>query len=124
MTLIQNIIDESLETEKNALAAENTAQAAYEQYVKTSNDEIFAMVVQIDTEKEVEAQQTEKTTLDNVDKRATLADILKLGQVSETLHVSCDFTVNNFDERQHKRSDEMEALKQSKAIFSGAQGLR
>merc|ERR1719428_1979763 len=124
MTLLQNIIDESLETEKDALAAENAAQAGYEQYVKTANDEIKAMFVQINNDAEIEADDAKREALDQGDKRATITDILKLGQVAETLHEACDFTVNNFVERQSKRSNEMEALKQSKAIFAGMQGLR
>lgn len=120
MALLENIIDESKETEKDALEAENTAQAAYEEFIKSSNDEIAAMFVQIGNDEEIEAEDAKKEAQDEGDKRATIGDILKLGEVSGTLHEACDFTVNNFDERQHKRSDEMEALKQSKSIFSGA----
>merc|ERR1719421_1390273 len=124
MALLQNIIEESIETEKDALEAENTAQAAYEEFVKASNDQIAPMFNQIANDEEVEAEDAKKEAADEGDKRATIGDILKLGEVSTTLHEACDFTVNNFDERQHKRADEMEALKQSKAIFSGAKGLR
>merc|ERR1719443_2583034 len=124
MALLQNIIEESQETEKDALEAENTAQAAYEEFVKASNDQIASMFNQIANDEEVEAEDAKKEAADEGDKRATIGDILKLGEVSTTLHEACDFTVNNFDERQHNRADEMEALKQSKSIFSGAAGLR
>merc|ERR1719262_1025806 len=124
MALLQNIIEESIETEKDALEAENTAQAAYEEFVKSSNDQIAAMYNQIANDEEVEAEDAKKEAADEGDKRATIGDILKLGEVSTTLHEACDFTVNNFDERQTSRSQEMEALKQSKSIFSGAKGLR
>merc|ERR1711966_376913 len=36
------------------------------------------------------------------------------------LHKSCDFTLNNFDIRQEARDQEVEALRQAKAILSGA----
>merc|ERR1719201_2554413 len=120
MALLQNIIEDSQETEKDALEAENAAQAAYEEFVKASNDQIAAMYNQIANDEEVEAEDAKKEAADEGDKRSTIADILKLGEVSTTLHEACDFTVNNFGERQAKRSEEMEALKQSKAIFSGA----
>merc|ERR1719311_1526161 len=124
MALLQNIIEESLKTEKEALAAENAAQAAYEGFLVTSFEEIKAMFNQIQNDQEIEAQDAKREALDSVDKRATISDILKLGEVSQTLHEACDFTVNNFGERQSKRSEEMEALKQSKAIFAGMEGLR
>merc|ERR1719311_727384 len=124
MALLQNIIEESLKTEKEALAAENAAQAAYEGFLVTSFEEIKAMFNQIQTDQEIEAQDAERKALDSVDKRATISDILKLGEVSQTLHEARDFTVHNFSERQSKRSEEMEALKQSKAIFAGMEGLR
>merc|ERR1719443_921065 len=120
MALLENIIDESKETEKDALEAENQAQLAYEEFIKTSNDQIAAMFVQIGNDEEIEAEDMKKEAEDEGDKRATITDILKLGEVSSTLHEACDFTVNNFSTRQESRSQEMEALKQAKSIFSGA----
>jgi len=38
----------------------------------------------------------------------------------KSIHGACDFTLINFDARQHSRDEETEALKQAKAIFSGA----
>jgi len=120
MTIIDNIIHESEMTKAEALEAENTAQTAYEEFVKATNDQIAAMANQITNDEATEAQDAEKEAQDESDKRATVGDIIKLSEVSGTLHEACDFTVNNFDERQHKRGEEMEALKQSKSIFSGA----
>ena len=36
------------------------------------------------------------------------------------LHGECDFTIKHFDVRQESRDSEIEALKQSVAILSGA----
>jgi len=120
LVLLDSIIQESKETEAGAVKAEADAQAAYEAFVKGTNDSIKTMQAQITTDEEIEAGEKKKEVEDESDKRATGTDILKLNQVEGTLHEACDFTVNNFDERQTKRSGEMEALKQSKAIFSGA----
>jgi len=120
LVLLDSIIQESKETEAGAVKGEAEAQAAYESFVKGTNDAIKSMSAQITTDEEIEAGEVKKEVEDEGDKRATGTDILKLEGVSGTLHEACDFTVNNFDERQTKRSDEMEALKQSKAIFSGA----
>merc|ERR1719321_2178085 len=120
LVLLDSIIQESKETEAGAVKAEADAQVAYEAFVKGTNDSIKTMQAQITTDEEIEAGEKKKEVEDESDKRATGTDILKLNQVEGTLHEACDFTVNNFDERQTKRSGEMEALKQSKAIFSGA----
>lgn len=44
----------------------------------------------------------------------------QLANEGADLHKSCDFVVKNFDIRQEARSQEVEALKQAKAILSGA----
>jgi len=119
--LLDSIIQKSKETEAGSVKGEADAQAAYAAYVQGQNESIKAMGGQVINDEEIEAREKKKEIVDEGDKRATGTDILKLGQVEGTLHEACDFTVNNFDERQTKRSDEMEALKQSKAIFSGAQ---
>merc|ERR1719161_3205990 len=99
MMLLSDIIAESKATEKEALFAEQKGQKDYE---------------------DIEAEEKEKEVFDQGDKRVTGGDILKLGEVGQTLHKSCDFTIDHFDDRQAKRAGEMEALKQAKAIFSGA----
>merc|ERR1719198_2856406 len=118
--MLADIIAESVDVEKDALAAENEAQQFYEDSVKSTNKVITAMAKRVADDEAIEAEEVEREVFDEGDKRATVGDILKLGEVSKTLHGACDYTVNNFDERQSKRSEEMEALKQSIAIFSGA----
>merc|ERR1719183_1916660 len=107
LVLLDSIIQESKETEAGAVKGEADAQAAYEAFIKGTNDSIKAMQAQIVTDEEIEAGEMKKEVQDEGDKRATGTDILKLGQVEGTLHEACDFTVNNFDERQSKRSGEV-----------------
>merc|ERR1719443_1662983 len=119
MFLLESIIKECEETEADATQAENSAQGAYEDFVKETNNQIAAMQEQIANDEATEAKDTKKEVEDEGDKRTTEDDIDKLEDVNDTIHEDCDFTVNNFGERQGKRSEEIEALKQSKAIFSG-----
>ena len=44
----------------------------------------------------------------------------ELARESRGLHGECDFVLKNFDVRQSSRDDEIEALKDSKSILSGA----
>merc|ERR1719235_905881 len=120
IALLESVIDESKETEEDALAAENDAQAAYEAFVKNTNAALKTMQESIVTDEEIIAKDTKKEVEDEGDKRATVQDLLKLGEMSSTLHEACDFTVDHFSERQEKRAGEMDALKQAEAIFAGA----
>merc|ERR1719243_56939 len=110
MFLIESIIKECGETEEDATHAENSAQSDYEEYVTETNNAIKTMQDQIVNDEAIEAKGTKRTTENDID---TLED------VADTLHGECDFTIDHFGERQGKRADEIEALKQSKAIFSG-----
>merc|ERR1719326_867321 len=120
VTMITNIIEESKAVEKDALVAESDAQVAYEGYVQDTNKEIEDNRRALNADEEVVAKDKEEEIVDEEDKHGTVKDILKLADVNQNLHKSCDFTLDNFEVRQHARDDEVEALKQAKAIFSGA----
>jgi len=47
-------------------------------------------------------------------------ELEQLANMNEQLHKSCDFILKNFDIRQQAREEEIEALKEAKAILSGA----
>merc|ERR1719299_246661 len=120
MALIENIIADSKGTEQDAIKAEQDAQTAYEEFMKDSNAAIKAKQVALVADEENEAKDKIEETQDEGDKRATIGDLLNLGSMNGALHESCDFTLDNFDVRQEARDGEVEALKQAKAIFSGA----
>ena len=53
-------------------------------------------------------------------KESVMVELQQLSNYNAELHSSCDFVVKNFDIRQTARDEEIEALKQAKAILSGA----
>merc|ERR1712032_1451834 len=53
------------------------------------------------------------------DKEAVLLELEQLSNYNAELHQSCDFVMKNFEIRQTARDEEIEALKQAKAILSG-----
>merc|ERR1719316_918609 len=119
MAMIQDVINESKALEKQAIADENTAQAAYEGFVKDSNKLITANSDSIASKSSAKAQADEALALAHGDLKTTIADILALDEVAKNLHGQCDFLLKFFEERQSKRSQEIDALNQAKAIFSG-----
>ena len=55
-----------------------------------------------------------------VEKEAVMTELEQLANEDADLHSSCDFVLKNFEIRQTARDQEIEALKQAKAILSGA----
>merc|ERR1719215_654562 len=99
--------------EAEAIRSEEDAQKAYEDFVKETNASIEAKT---EEKSKTEAALVEaKKTLESLD-----LELEQLANYKAELHQSCDFVLKNFDLRQQARDEEVEALKQAKAILSGA----
>lgn len=118
--LIQNIIDEAKGMENDALKAEADAQAAYEDFVKNSNDSTAANNKAITAKVEEKADTESSKVAAEGDHAAATSEQEQNANMAADLHSSCDFLLKNFDLRQAARSEELEALAQAKAILSGA----
>jgi septal ring factor EnvC (AmiA/AmiB activator) len=121
LALLDKIIEDSKTVESEAISAEKAAQAEYEATVAASNAAIKA-------NQEAIAQKSDSKATANADKSAAESDLQKtqnaldqLAQYRADLHASCDFTMKNFEVRQTARREEMDAIRQAKAILSGAQ---
>merc|ERR1719174_3157877 len=119
MAMIQEVIAESKALETQAIADETAAQAAYEGFVKDANKLITANTASLANKSEAKAKADGELALAKGDLKTTIDDILALDDMSKSLHDQCDFLLKNFEERQSKRSQEIDALNQAKAIFSG-----
>merc|ERR1719261_1260944 len=118
--MIEHIIEESKEEQKDTVDSENAALAAYAEYVADNSAAITSMSKSVVNKSEELAKVDENKAIAEGDLRATEADLLSLLKVYQTLHTDCDFLLKYFDVRQTKRAEEIEALQQAKAIFSGA----
>jgi len=98
MGMIQQIINDAKAMEAETILSEEDAQKAYEDFVKDTNGSI-------------EAKEN---------KEAVMLELEQLANYKAELHSSCDFVMKNFEIRQTARDEEIEALKQAKAILSGA----
>jgi len=120
MGMMQGIIDEAKGLEAEAIRGEEDSQKAYEEFVMDTNDSVDVMtkdlVSKTDMKAKAEAEKVEAET----EHAATMEELEMLSGENADLHKSCDFTVKNFDIRQSARDDEIEALKQALAMFSGA----
>merc|ERR1719316_517223 len=112
MAMIQDVIKDSKAVELQAIQDESTAQAAYEGFVKDSNKLITANTESIANKSGAKASADEELALAKGDLGTTIEDILALDEVSKNLHGQCDFLLQNFEGRQSKRSQEIDALNQ------------
>merc|ERR1719160_1442734 len=120
VAMVETISDDSKKVEADALKAENEAQAGYEEFIKDSNASIKAANDEIAAKTESLAQADADSTTASGDLSHTIEDLLALGETNASLHKECDFLLKNFETRQTKRTEEIEALMQAKYIFQGA----
>merc|ERR1719261_1753602 len=119
IAMIMDVMKESKEVETQAIADETSAQAAYEGFVKDTNKLITANTAALANKSEAKAKADSELALAKGDLKTTVEDILALDDMAKSLHDSCDFLLDHFTQRQSKRSQEIDALNQAKAIFSG-----
>merc|ERR1712078_348746 len=120
MGMLQQIINDAKAMEAEAIRSEEDAQKAYEDFVKETNASIEAKSKDIVNKSETKAKAESDLVETKEAKEDTLLELEQLSNYNAELHQSCDFVMKNFDVRQTARDEEIEALKQAKAILSGA----
>merc|ERR1712187_211420 len=120
MSMIQQIISDAKAMEAETIRSEEDAQKAYEDFVKETNASIEAKSKEIVNKSELKAKTESDLVTTKDSKEATMLELEQLSNYNAQLHQSCDFVMKNFELRQTARDEEVEALKQAKAILSGA----
>jgi len=118
--LIQQIVEDSVALEKEAVAGESEAQANYQTFVKDSNDLIAKLTESISQKTKARASAKMDSEQDKSDLDSTVGELQALAEYEGDLHRDCDFVLKNFNIRQKARLDEMDAIQQAKAILSGS----
>merc|ERR1739842_274295 len=120
LSMIQQIINDAKAMESEAIRDEEDAQKAYEDFVKETNASIETKSKDIVNKSEHKAKAETDHVRANELKDSTMLELEQLSNYNAELHQSCDFVIKNFEVRQTARDEEVEALKQAKAILSGA----
>lgn len=121
MMMLEGIIKESKTVEQEAQAGEQEAQAAYEAFIKDTNEAIESLEKGVTAKEVAKSRSAGDMARTSADLKAQLKTLEELSSYSQELHLSCSFTIKNFEIRQNARAKEMEALKQAKAVMSGAE---
>jgi len=120
MSMIQQIIDDTKAMEAEAIKAENDSQKTYETIVKETNASIDAKAADIVNKSETKAKREGDLVEAKKNLDQTEIELTSLANYKAELHTSCDYVLKNFDIRQKGRDEEIEALRQAKAILGGA----
>merc|ERR1719210_1662562 len=120
MGMIQQIISDAKAMEAEAIRSEEDAQKAYEDFVKETNASTEAKSKAIVNKSEEKAKAETDLVAAKESKEAVMLELEQLSNYNAELHQSCDFVMKNFEVRQTARDEEIEALRQAKAILSGA----
>jgi len=120
MSLMDTMIDDLKTDLTESKHNEETAQADYERLMGASQKTREANAKSITAKEGAKADWQEKIEQSKEEQASTLDALQKNGEYIAGLHSSCDFLVDNFDLRKEARTNEIEGLKNAKAVLSGA----
>jgi len=120
LKMLNEIINDTKNLETEATRDEEDAQKGYESFVANTNaslEEKNRMIINMNEEKAAKETELSEALGDQEGKNF---DLDALTSERTDLHKRCDFVVKNFTVRQDARDQEVEALRQAKAILSGS----
>jgi len=120
MGMMSTIINDAKAMEAEAIRGEEDAQKTYEDFVKDTNNSVDERTKDITSKSQSKARAEGDKVEAQTERDSVLGELEQLANENADLHKSCDFTLKNFELRQTSRAEEVEALKQSIAMFSGA----
>merc|ERR1719499_2531734 len=120
LQLLATVIKDAEVVEVELTKTEQKSQADYSEFVQDATNSIEADRSSIETktgevaESKAALAETEKAQLGNQE------ELDKLNALLKAHHAECDYVMKYFDIRQEARQEEMDAIKDAKAILSGA----
>jgi DNA repair exonuclease SbcCD ATPase subunit len=118
---LMDMMVKEIETDmKDAEYEEKTSQADYGKLMKESEETRTANSKGVVTKTASKAEVEAKLEQAKEAKTAVDTDLDLIATTIGDLHVQCDFLLQNYDLRKEARANEVESLKNAKAILSGA----
>jgi len=99
---------------------EKTAQKDYAELMADSQETRAGDSKALTTKQSTKAETENRLMATKETRSATATDLKQVQTVIQDLHVACDFIMQNFDLRKEARTNEIEGLKNAKAVLSGA----
>merc|ERR1719478_390374 len=120
MTMIEGIITDAKNMEKESIKGEQDAQDAQESFLKESFASIEAAQRAVTNKVEEKATAESAKTAAEGDKADAESTKEDLAQTRAELHSGCDFVMDNFDAREMARKSEIEGLQNTLAQLKSA----
>lgn len=117
--MIEQIIADTRELQAVAKHDEQKAKDEYTAFKEETTKSIEQKRDQITDVKGQKSKSSEDLVETGEELDGTNTDLENLNTDKNSFHGECDFTLKNFEVRQSARDEEVEALKQAKAILSG-----
>jgi len=115
MTMIEGIITDAKNMEKEAIKGEQDAQDAYMSFLSESYASIEAAQRAVTNKVEEKATAESSKTAAEGDKADAISTKEALAKTRADLHSSCDYVMENFDAREQARKSEIEGLQNTMA---------
>jgi hypothetical protein len=120
LSLLDLIINDLNKETQAAEHDEKTAQRDYEKLMQDSAASRAEFAEIITQKTGAIADMEEQKNQDGDSHAAATAQLAENGKQTAELHGECDFLLENFDSRKEQRTNEIEGLKNAKAVLNGA----
>jgi len=117
--MIELIIADAKSMEKETLQAEAEEVSKYETFVTDTNASVEKLQKDVVDQRATLASKEQTLAQAEINLRDTKTELENLANSKVALKMGCDFLITNFDARQTAYEQEIDALKQAKAILSG-----
>merc|ERR550514_2077932 len=120
MAMMDTLVSDLDKEIQTAQVEEKNAQEEYEEFIQASAEKRAADSKSIAEKEAAKAGLESDITSLGEEKKATEKEAMAKAEFLKDLHLECDWLVNNFEVRKAARAGEVDALKQAKAVLSGA----
>jgi outer membrane murein-binding lipoprotein Lpp len=120
VALLEQIIEDSKKVEADAVKGEQDSQSRYESFIQETSKGLETKTAAVTAASQAQAKALDELAQSKDSVGAVVGELNQLAISLKDLHRECDFTLLNFEVRQKAREEEMESLKQAKAILSGS----
>jgi len=120
LALMDMMIEDLKKDRTEQKYAEETAQKDYETLMATSQKTREEKSTSITEKEDSKATWGEKLQAAKADKASTEDSLATIAKMIQDLHNRCDFLLQFYDQRKEARTNEVEGLKNAKAVLAGA----
>jgi len=120
MALMDNMVNDLKSEHTESEHEEEVAQKDYEDLMAASQKSRSQNAKSITEKESAKSEWAEKIENSKTEHASTTDALAKLAEYIAGLHSSCDFLVENYGARKEARTNEIEGLKNAKAVLSGA----